>query len=662
MTISYTDVLLLQMQQQAMLFDLSAMQGRQWSTQRLTNFFIDIQNVLPVQNILEIGAHEASFSLAVKKKFPLLTVFAYEANPYVYEKYIHSPEIENSAISYEHLAICDYDGAISFHISNTIQAKQEAKDSKRHSILERKSNDDTTDVTVACKKLDTLFAKEITANKGFSLWIDAEGATGLILEGAKNLLPHVYSVFVEVESLVKFKKQWNEKELCDFMLENDFVPVARDFAFRHQYNMVFVKKDYINVMEYTYQNYISSTMSAKIRFMANQSSLDLIKNKYINCPAIETLLPQALPDKISSPAELEAAYALIPELRQEKELTKIDDTVVVCHNNELHFTVNWYKEKLGAVPTLYVKDLSYNSYPNLEIYDLNQIDKSMHIHLFFKQGKAPLKTCFASLAYHLQQKGISKYTIEQYSMELMYCNKRPTNFSDEENNALIAFYNILEDTASKYTYLAACKARKLGCPGFIPIANFEEYIHPNVPFLATDTMCEGGIDDGDTSKLFSQLQKNGLIYAFEPVEESFKKCQKKLSGLSNIKLINKALWSKNCQLGLNTNASSPSSSFIDVKNTENLCGAVCIDDYFAGKKLDSIKLDVEGAEIPVLEGALKTIAAQKPKLLLSIYHRRNGLDLVNIPKILAPFYKNYTFYVAHHTAWYNETVLYAIAK
>lgn len=304
MTISYTDVLLLQMQQQAMLFDLSAMQGRQWSTQRLTNFFIDIQNVLPVQNILEIGAHEAGFSLAVKKKFPLLTVFAYEANPYVYEKYIHSPEIENSAISYEHLAVCDYDGEISFHISNTIQAKQEAKDSKRHSILERKSNDSTSDVTVACKKLDTLFAKEIAASKGFSLWIDAEGATGLILEGAKNLLPHVYSVFVEVESQVKFKKQWNEKELCDFMLENDFVPVARDFAFRHQYNMVFVKKDYINAMEYTYQNYLSSTMSAKIRFMANQSPLDLIKNKYINCPAIETLLPQALPDKISSPAEL----------------------------------------------------------------------------------------------------------------------------------------------------------------------------------------------------------------------------------------------------------------------------------------------------------------------------------------------------------------------
>lgn len=286
----------------------------------------------------------------------------------------------------------------------------------------------------------------------------------------------------------------------------------------------------------------------------------------------------------------------------------------------------------------------------------------MNIHVFFKQGKAPMKTCFATLAYHLHQKGISKYTIEPYSMELMYCNKRPTSFSDEDINSLIAFYNILEDMPGKYSYLAACKARRLGCPGYIPIANYEEYIHPHVPFLSTDTMCEGGADDGETSKIFSQLQKNGIIYAFEPVKESFQNCQNKFSNISNIKFINKALWSKNCQLGLNTNTIALNSSFIDVNNTENLCDAVCIDDFFAGKKLDCIKLDVEGAEIPVLEGALKTIAAQKPKLLLSIYHKKNGLDLVNVPKLLAPFYKDYTFYVAHHTAWYNETILYAIAK
>lgn len=662
MTIAYSDILLLQMQQQAMLFDLSSMQGRQWSTQRITDFFINIQHLLPVQNIVEIGAHEAGFSLSAKKKFPQFNVFAYEANPYVYEKYINTPAIQNSAIHYEHLAVSNYDGDVTFHISNTIQAKQEAKDSKRHSILERKTNDSTTDITVKCNTLDTLFKNELSHNQGFSLWIDAEGATSLILEGAKNLLPHVYSVFVEVESQTKFKQQWNEKELCDFMLENDFLPVARDFAFRHQYNMIFVKKDYINTIEFLYQNHFSNTLSAKIRFISKQSPLSLLKTRYTNSPAAETLLQKALPARISSLEELEKAYSLIPELREEKELTNISGTVVVCHDAELDFTINWYTEKLGKVPTLYVKDLSYNKYPDLAIYDLNQIDNSMNIHVFFKQGKAPSMTKFASLAMALHYKGVSKYSIEAYSMELMYCNKLKTDFSEEDNDALIAFYNVLEDMPSKYTFLAACKARKLGRPGFIPMANFEQYIHPQVPFLSTDIMCEGGIDNGETSELFSQLQKDGLVYAFEPVKESFRNCQKRLMNFSNVLLINKALWSKTCQIGLNTNTLSLSSAYINAADTENLCDAICIDDFFADKKLDCIKLDVEGAEIPVLEGALKTISKQKPKLLLSIYHRRNGLDLVNIPKLLAPFYNDYQFYVAHHRPWYNETILYAIAK
>ncbi len=662
MTIAYSDILLLQMQQQAMLFDLSSMQGRQWSKQRITDFFINIQHLLPVQSIVEIGAHEAGFSLSVKKKFPQFNVFAYEANPYVYEKYINTPAIQNSAIHYEHLAVSNYDGDVTFHISNTIQAKQEAKDSKRHSILERKTNDSTTDITVKCNTLDTLFKNELSHNQGFSLWIDAEGATSLILEGAKNLLPHVYSVFVEVESQTKFKQQWNEKELCDFMLENDFLPIARDFAFRHQYNMIFVKKDYINTIEFLYQNHFSNTLSAKIRFIAKQTPLSLLKAKYIKAPAVETLLSEPLPEKISTIEELEQAYSLIPELREVKELTSVNDVVIVCNDKELDFTINWYTEKLGKVPTLYVKDLSYNKYPDLAIYDLNQIDNSMNIHLFFKQGKGPSLSSFAYLAMSLHYKGVSKYSIEPYSLEQMYCNNKQTPFTQEENQTLMSFYNILADIPSKYTFLAACKARQSGRPGFIPMTNFEQYLHPEVPLLSTDIMCEGGVDNGYTTELFSQLQKDGLVYAFEPVMENYEKSQKKLSNTPNALLIQKALWSKTCQIGLNTNTLSLSGAHINVNDTENLCDAVSIDDFFAGKKLDIIKLDVEGAEIPVLEGASNTINQQKPKLLLSIYHRRNGLDLINIPKLLAPFYNDYQFYVAHHRPWYNETILYAIAK
>ena len=52
-------------------------------------------------------------------------------------------------------------------------------------------------------------------------------------------------------------------------------------------------------------------------------------------------------------------------------------------------------------------------------------------------------------------------------------------------------------------------------------------------------------------------------------------------------------------------------------------GVTTIDDYVAEHQLRpvAIKLDVEGAEYSVIEGALKTIRDFHPILLISIYHR-----------------------------------------
>lgn len=658
----YSEILLLQMQQHAMLFDLSSMQGRQWSTERITDFFINIQAMLPVRSMVEIGAHEAGFSLAVKKKYPHFSVYAYEANPYVYEKYAGTAEIQNSGIAYTHLAISNYDGEVSFYISNTIQAKNEAKDSKRHSVLIRKNDNDTTKITVPCRCLDSLFQNAKDEEQGLSLWIDAEGATKLIMEGAGNILSRVYSVFVEVESETKFDNQWTEKELCSFFVENGFLPVTRDFAFRHQYNMIFVRKEFINNIEYAYQTFLSYTMSAKIRFMAKQNQLSLIKNRYVNSVSVENLIPAGLPDSIHSFGELEEAFALLPELRQEKELTAADDVVVVCHDKEVEFTIDWYKEKIGKVPPLYVKDLSYNQRTDVQIYDLNQIDPSMNVHVFFRQGKGPSLTCFAQLAMRLHYKGICRYTIEKYSLEKMYLNGVQHFYDESMLKTIMDFYNLLKDRSSKYTYLAACKSCREGKAGYTPIADFEQYFHPSVPFKSTDIMCEGGIDNGYTTKLFSEACSAGTVYAFEPVKENFEKSKKNLQNYDNVELIDKALWSHSGKIGLNLDVASLSGAHVLEDATENLCDAVTVDEFFADKELDIIKLDVEGGEIPVLQGSLESIKQKHPKLLISIYHKRNGLDLLNIPKLLLPFLGDYTLYVAHHRPWFNETILYAVAK
>ena len=45
--------------------------------------------------------------------------------------------------------------------------------------------------------------------------------------------------------------------------------------------------------------------------------------------------------------------------------------------------------------------------------------------------------------------------------------------------------------------------------------------------------------------------------------------------------------------------------------------------------MDFLKVDVEGADVGVLEGAAQTLVAQRPRLALACYHKPD--DLVRFP-------------------------------
>lgn len=87
---------------------------------------------------------------------------------------------------------------------------------------------------------------------------------------------------------------------------------------------------------------------------------------------------------------------------------------------------------------------------------------------------------------------------------------------------------------------------------------------------------------------------------------------------------------------------------------------VALDDLYrmAGvEKVDFIKMDIEGYEIPALEGAHDTISTHRPKLAISIYHRLT--DLWAIPNLIRRKYPFYSLYLDHHALHDEETVLYA---
>ena len=175
-----------------------------------------------------------------------------------------------------------------------------------------------------------------------------------------------------------------------------------------------------------------------------------------------------------------------------------------------------------------------------------------------------------------------------------------------------------------------------------------------------DTVIEGGIWDGETTKNFSErIGPEGKIYAFEPLGSRY--LDSAFSKISSIELIPKALWSRNARL-----------KFVDrggITVTEELTGsdldeefvdAVTIDDFVNTrniKKVDYIKLDVEGAEPDVLEGAVNTISRLRPTLAISIYHTRD--QYFSIPLKMREQLKDYVFILRCYSPAAVEVVLYA---
>lgn len=93
-------------------------------------------------------------------------------------------------------------------------------------------------------------------------------------------------------------------------------------------------------------------------------------------------------------------------------------------------------------------------------------------------------------------------------------------------------------------------------------------------------------------------------------------------------------------------------SNFDMTTIDNYCISNKID------KIDLIKMDIEGAEISALSGAVNIIQKLKPKLAITAYHKDQ--DLWEIPSLIKKMNPNYKIYFDHHLPITWESCFYAI--
>ena len=248
-------------------------------------------------------------------------------------------------------------------------------------------------------------------------------------------------------------------------------------------------------------------------------------------------------------------------------------------------------------------------------------------------------------------KGIDLFTQEEQD-ELL---KIKTDFNDQ----------ILEISDSLYCY----NGYLLPVKSFDPSVFWSRYGIDRIEHL--DKISYGDIIDvggyvGDTALLFSPLTKQN-VYVFEPSPYNFEIIQEtiKLNQLKNIKVENMALGKEQGVMPLSLGERNSCNTLVErpgyVYTQKINVPVTSLDEYVKANDLNVglIKIDVEGAEQIVLNGALETIRKFKPLLLISIYH--TGSDFFDIKPMIEELNLGYQFKIFKpvNNAIVMETVLIA---
>lgn len=200
--------------------------------------------------------------------------------------------------------------------------------------------------------------------------------------------------------------------------------------------------------------------------------------------------------------------------------------------------------------------------------------------------------------------------------------------------------------------------------------NFHYLEHIN--YDAIKTVLDCGFLNGINAICFYNKFKNiEKYFAFEPIyekvkSESFDKIIKKLG----VKVIPLGVWNENTELFF-TETSYWKGGTKVINDPEKLSpyetltkiNTTTIDSYKNNQKIekiDFIKMDIEGSELPALQGAIDTLKNDRPQLAISIYHSSD--EYIKIPLFLYETLENYIFRFGHYAARTNESIIYAIPK
>jgi FkbM family methyltransferase len=155
------------------------------------------------------------------------------------------------------------------------------------------------------------------------------------------------------------------------------------------------------------------------------------------------------------------------------------------------------------------------------------------------------------------------------------------------------------------------------------------YDHPAVHITNGDVVIDCGAHIGGFTRV-ALLAGASLVVAVEPEKSNVVAFRRNFAeALKNRKvvLVEKGVWDSDCRMPLHLSSVGDSHSvalrqntgknqFIDLTTIDNLIGSLNL------RRVDFIKIDIEGAEKNALLGAKQTLRRTRPRLAVSSYHKK----------------------------------------